>query len=418
MNRVLPLLLPLLLLPVPASAAEPAPPAVTGTYVVSGPLPVLTLWGTPRERGFAHGYLLAESILRGADDGLALVTKRVPGVYDAQLRPLMKTAFVFTAAEEEEMAGLLMGIAARLPAEKRTLPALGRELDVIDVKALNTFGDWYSLGCSSAAVWGARSPDGKAAAVRNFDFIAMDIAAAGQHVRVSAPGPDGARGWVGVSYPGTIGVVTGMNAEGLFAAIHDVGVLPEMKDFLQPNVPRLIAMRRILEQVGAAGGVEKAAASCRLWPTLFGNNFLVVTPEPGEGAPAGVLEYDSREAKELGVTLRGPEEGGYVVCSNHHRRRGMDRCGRYDALVAGIEAAGDKAFDVPALFALADRAAVPAAGARIADRGFGTLHQAAALTGAKRLFLRFASDGNIRDAKLSEYDVAALVRAAAERGAR
>src|SRR5258707_1255727 len=74
-----------------------------------------------------------------------------------------------------------------------------------------------------------------------------------------------ARGGVGVGLPASLGPVTAMNGEGVFIAIHDVYIKPSMKDYLQGNVPRLIALRRILEMVPAAGAVEKAAELCRSW---------------------------------------------------------------------------------------------------------------------------------------------------------
>ncbi|MCU0726678.1 MAG: hypothetical protein MUE73_12970 [Planctomycetes bacterium] len=406
----------------PGFAEEPTPPKLCGELSATEGLPVLTLWGEPRERGFAHGYLLAGAIVKGADDGLAAVLRMRPGVYDEKLRPLMAMCFTFSAGERAELEGILAGIAARLPVEERKVPALGREMDLTDLMAVNTYGDWYALGCSSAAVFGALSPDGKAAVVRNFDFVDLDLVGRSQHVRVVAP-PSGAasgQGYVAVSFPGSIGAVTGLSGAGVFVAIHDVPVMPEMKDFVQPNVPRLVAVARLLAGLPAEGAVEKAAGLCRSWNTIFGNNFIVATPEPGDGAPAGVLEYDTREGTERGVSLRGPEEGASaVVCSNHHRRRGEGTCGRYDALLAGIAAAEGKAFDVPGLFLLGERSAVPAAGRRISDRSFGTLHQTVALCGRKRLYVRFApSGGNIRDATPTWFDASALPAAAAAKGVR
>jgi hypothetical protein len=403
-------------------AEEKAPPKLCGELSATEGIPVLTLWGEPRERGFAHGYLLAADIVKGADDGLAAVMRLRPGIYDEKVRPLMAMCFVFSVGERAEMEGILAGIAAKLPPGEREVPVLGREMDLTDLMALNTYGDWYALGCSSAAVFGPLSPDGKAAVVRNFDFVDLDLVGRMQHVRVVAPAPgrEGASGYVAVSFPGMIGAVTGLSAAGVFVAIHDVPVMPEMKDFVQPNVPRLCAVARLLAQLPAAGAVEKAAGLCRSWNTIFGNNFIVATPEPGDGVPAGVLEYDTREGVEKGVSLRGPEEGASaVVCSNHHRRRGEGNCGRYDALLAGIAAAGVKPFDVPGLFRLGERSAVPAAGARISDRRIGTLHQTVALCGTGKLFVRFAPPGgNIRDAKAVSFDAAAPAAAAAGKGAR
>ncbi|MHC4861646.1 MAG: hypothetical protein ACYTDY_16320, partial [Planctomycetota bacterium] len=195
---------------------------------------------------------------------------------------------------------------------------------------------------------------------------------------------------------------------------HDVNVLPKQKDYLQGNVPRLVAIRRLMEDLGPKDAVENATRLCREWNTLFGNNFMVGTPEPGGGLPAGVIEYDTREDKEKGVDLRGPDavaEGkrrGYVACSNHHRSRGQGRCSRYDALMSGCAASGEKPLDVKALFALAERSAVPSADKKV--KSFGTLHQTVALTGQRKLWLRVLTEGqNIRDAEPVELDVTKLL---------
>ena len=40
---------------------------VNGTLTEIDGMPVLRVWGTPRERGYAHGFLLAEQIVPLAD---------------------------------------------------------------------------------------------------------------------------------------------------------------------------------------------------------------------------------------------------------------------------------------------------------------------------------------------------------------
>ena len=422
MRRIAPTFLLLALVLAPAALAReaaeaPEVPKVTGTYGVENGLRVLRLWGTPKERGFAQGYLLGEEIIDGMQKALADVLRRKPGVYETNLVPLMGPGFSFSRAEEEELAGLLEGFRAKVPAEKRKVAVLAREPNLVDFKVLNTFGDWYALGCSSAAMWGDRTADGGAVVVRNFDFPSMDILVASQHVRIVVPAPgSGERGWVGICHPGSVGALTVLSEAGVFVAIHDVPVKPRQADYFQGNVPRLLAIKRIAAELPALGAVEAAAAKCRTWNTLFGNNFMVATREPGDGLPAGVIEYDTREAKDEGVTLRAAETVGgrtlpYVVCSNHHRLRGTGRCGRYRSLMQGCAATeAGKPLGVADLFELASRAAVPKAGRTVADSAFGTLHQVVALTGPRILHVRMvAADGNIRDATPAAIDVAKVL---------
>jgi acetyl esterase/lipase len=423
---------------VPCGEAEAAKPALTGSLETVDGVRILRLWGTPRERGYAQGWLLAEEIVDGADQGLGSFFGGSPGAYADRVLPLAAKAFAFEEDEVAELEGLAEGIRARLP--ERTVRFLGRLPTADDLKVLNTFGDWYALGCSSAAVWGSRTRDGTASAVRNFDFMRMDLAVVGQHVRVVAPrggpsteGPERAagteaahrtEGWVGVSYAGSIGTVTAMSAKGVYVAIHDVPVRPGLGDFIERNVPRLVALRRLVETLPAEGAVEKAAELCRSWSTLFGNNLLVATPEPAGGLPAGVLEYDSRGDRDRGVTLRGPdappggaEVGGdardrleYVACSNHHRLRGSSDCSRYRSLIGGC-AEGPKVFDLEALIELVERASVPQPGASRLLASAPTLHQAIARTGERHLWVRLISKSmaTIREARGVDLDVRALL---------
>lgn len=405
------------IVPIRLDGGEGAAPEITGKLEKVEGASVLRLWGSPRERGFAHGWLLAEQIVEEAEEGFSTAFSGRAEAYEKYLLPLLTAGFSFSVDETAEMEGMVDGIGKRLP--ERKVKPFGRLLNLADIKLINTYGDWYCLSCSSAAVWGKFTADGKPAAVRNFDFMPLASITRWQHVRAVAPAGGGkARGWVGIAMPGSLGPVTAMNEEGVFTAIHDVWVRPSPKDYIQGNVPRLIALRRLLEELPARGAVEKAAELCRSWNTLFGNNFIVATPGAGPGLPAGILEYDTREEEERGVTLRGPDAGAsgepleYLVCSNGHRRRGKDSCGRYDSLVACCRGKSGR-FDIAALEDLARSAAVPAAGKPVAGNGIGTLHQAVALTGERKLrvLLLESREKNIRDSRGIEFRVDDLLGA-------
>lgn len=380
-------------------------PKLTGTYSVERGVKVLRLWGTPRERGFAHGWLLGKETLEGFDSGLSMFLAGDKGRYE-MVAAAVPLGFSFSNAEEEELVGLQEGIKARLPENERKLQAVGREVTLLDLKILNVYGDVYSLSCSSAALWGSKTADGKAAVVRNFDFFNTDLLVRSQHVRISAPlpGDPQSKGWVGISHPGCIGTMTALSEDGVFVSIHDVFIRPEPKDYLQSNVPRLIALKRIVAELPAAGAVEKAAERCKSWNTIFGNNFMVATPDPAGGLPAGVIEYDTREERDKGATLRKPDVAGdgsareFLVCSNHYRSRASGRCDRYDALIRGCGEKVDKPLDARALFRLGERASVS---------GFiATLHQTVAFTGTKRLWVRLVAPGKkIKEIEPVEFNV-------------
>lgn len=399
------------LLLVAAALRGQAPPEdLHGRLDVVDGQKTLSLWGSPRERGFAHGWLLAEVIVQGVDADLQSLLQGNVALYEATVMRLVAPKFAFSPDEVEEMKGILAGIEARLPEEKRVIPSLKRALTLEDLRAANTVGDWVALGCSTIAVSGALTGDGHPAAARNFDFAGLRLLLEDQIVVVVKP-DEGRFGYAGVTHPGGIGVMTGMNSEGVFASIHDVRIKAMMLLAMRPNVPRLCALRRILTETAAAGAVAAAHEAVRKWPTLYGNNFMIVAPDPTAGAPfAGVLEYDNRVKDSDGVTLRTchwkdcPAEP-FLACSNHHRLRGQAAespdglCNRYDRLYRRLTEHGNgKPLTVAQLFETAGLAAVPKADRVQEPYRHGTLHEVVALTGPKELHLKCGVPGkNIRD---------------------
>ena len=430
--------------PAPAPAATPtdAPPAkapdarpptrpVTGTLTEVDGQRILTLWGSPSDRGYAQGYLLAEQIIAGVAHDFERVMKPFLPKYEMLVKKVVIPKFQFNERETAELEGLFAGLRDRLPKERLHIAALKRDIELVDVKALNTFGDWYGLGCSSLAVWGALSADGKPLVGRNFDFPAFDLVLRHQYVVVRAPA-EGIRGYVGVSYPGCIGILTGLNKDGVFTAIHDVPVRPTLDKALRPNVPRLMAVRRLLEETGATDTCARAEALVRSWPTLYGNNIMLVGPAAQDEKPcAVVLEYDCRLDLEEGCTCRfaeGSEDAPMycLACTNHHRTREkpenyieFKKRWRYPKLAAvGGAERPKQPLTVEDMFGWMGRTAFPKAGVPQGraesllgkSAHHGTLHQAVAQPAAGLLHVRMGEVGvNIRDVPPRRYDVAALL---------
>lgn len=422
----------------PQAAPRAAPPALSGRLEIVDGQRVLTLWGSPRERGFAQGYLLAEQIVGGLERDFQHLLKPLLPSYEALLKTVVIPRFAFDAREQAELEGLFAGMQARLPKAKRHLAVLGREIELVDLKALNTVGDWYGLGCSSLAVWGELSAGGAPRVGRNFDFPAFSLVL--DHQCVVVRGADGtSRGHVGVSYPGCIGTLTGLSTEGVFVAVHDVRIKATLKEAMRANVPRLVAVRRLLERGKADTPCGTFAGWARDWPTLYGNNLIVVGPSSKERPPcAVVLEYDSRLALEGGCTPRTPDgsasdpkaaSSACLACTNHHRTRksppGLPAAGnhwRYALLACvGTTDRPDKPLDSPALFAWMGRTAFPRGGKlqgratslRGAGSQHGTLHQTVAEPNARLLHVRLGRVGaHISKIPHRTYDVRKLVAAA------
>jgi hypothetical protein len=410
--RTLFLLLCVVLASVPA---QEAPADLCGRFVAEDGFRTLYLWGTPHERGFAHGYLLADVIVRSLDQDLAKLMQGARLVqYEKRLLPLIVPQFAFSPDEEAELRGILEGIERRLPdEEQRRLSIVDRLITLGDLKAANTVGDWMALGCSSFTMNGSFSEDGKPVAARNFDFPAYRMVLDDQHLVVVQAG-DGRRGYAGVSYPGCVGIITGMNDEGVFVAIHDVFVPASPMTTIRRNVPRLCALRRLLEEVAASGAIESTEEKLASWPTLYGNNFMLVTPESAEGQPgAAVFEYDNRRNLTGGVAVRTvdgieEEDSPFLICTNHHRLRpkglfGRDpsACRRYAALHSLLEEKKkDQAISVADIFGALSIAAFPEPEQVQRRYRHGTTHQVVAFTGKKELHVKLGEVGkNIRDVR-------------------
>jgi hypothetical protein len=339
--RALPVLGPLLLLCAsPALAGEPAKDLKGSLFEVDG-VKVLRVWGTPKERGFAHGALAGRHLV-------AIVNGFLAGDRAEAYRqkvPLLLALFRFPPHLEEEMRGILEGIEAALPAEERVVQALGRAVTIEDVRAFNCLGDWAPLGCSTFSAWGNASEGGRTIVGRNFDYL-LPLEALQSQLILAEEAAEGRKAFLTVSFPGNLGAITFLNESGVFGAVHDVRVLPKA---LQPGyTPRLATLRLIAEGADAAGASGLAMRLCREKASLYGNIFHLAVPFRGGAQAALAVEYDSDRSQDGGATLRMPEGEGAAILwnTNHYRARGApEECGRFAALQAAYEklaAAGKK----------------------------------------------------------------------------
>lgn len=299
--------------------------------------PILMLRGTQRERGEATGRLAGGVILTMIDQALLpLIQLRAPGAWDASFVK-SAAAFAFPPRFEEELAAMLEGLqAARPNKEDRMLKSLGREITLGDLKAINCLSDLMGGGCSSFSAWGSRTADGTPVIGRNLDYYAFPLASMTMLIAVE-PSEKDLKATVDVLLPGFVGVGTAMNSDGVFLALHDErGLSGGAKSGW---VPRSVALRAALEAASGPTAVKDVAAALKEKPVRMGNNVHVCGP----AGPAAVLEWDGN-AKDGGVTLRGPEGAAEtLVCTNHYCARrapdgGPDSGGRYASVAKGLAA--------------------------------------------------------------------------------
>ena len=97
-----------------AAADDDASPAVQGRFLKYSGLRVLEVWGGPADTGYAHGYLLADDVLKLFDEYLLGVLVEDPATYEHALLPMMRKTFVWPEYAEEELAAMLRGVKQRL----------------------------------------------------------------------------------------------------------------------------------------------------------------------------------------------------------------------------------------------------------------------------------------------------------------
>ena len=123
-------------------AVSPGPPSAeegtcgSGTFLRVDGVGVLTVWGTPEERGYAHGWLLARPVLDMVDVvcGTHLLLSDTED-YGKKILPLIER-FVFEKDDEAELEGILAGVKARL-GEEAVLSRIGRPLTLAVLAAVH-----------------------------------------------------------------------------------------------------------------------------------------------------------------------------------------------------------------------------------------------------------------------------------------
>ncbi len=149
----------------------------------------------------------------------------------------------------------------------------------------HAFQDLALVGCTSFAVWGDKTPDGELIIARNFDFYAGDEFA--KEKQISFVNPDKGYKYVSVSWPGMIGVVSGMNEKGITVTINaaksDIPMVAKTpisfvsKEIVQyaSNIEEAIEIAKkrevfVSESILVGSGFDNKAVVIELSPENFG----------------------------------------------------------------------------------------------------------------------------------------------------
>ena len=412
-------------------AEPPAAKTVHGELIQVDGVTVLRVWGDARERGFAHGWLMAEQIVKLTDAFIRTFEPLGGAKGFEKAAAMCRGLMVVEPDYEAELRGLIAGVEARL-GDKAVIPVLKRKGTYIDIMTLNAFADLGRLGCSSFAAWGKATTDGETISGRNLDWFgdASEALTGGQIVVAQLPryrntadyGSSGdsdlptAQGWVSLTWPGLTICLTGMNSDGVTLSMHDSGGRGK---WLRPrSTPRGYVIREALEFVRPTSILDDISGVLRNRHTVVGNNFPVSFPSTG-GSPASIVfEYDGDQKNSSGFTIRGGDGGAtgdrsgeqssdfYQTCTNHYRSRDeATRCERYDTLRKRLDQAhgGSEKIDVAAGWKMLDDVSM-----------FGrvkTYHSVVFEPNKRRMHVAF-SDGKQSATKCKHHtlDVAALLK--------
>jgi hypothetical protein len=250
---------------------------------------VLRVWGSHYEMGYAQANLLGDYIADSVDE-----TKAVAGTGYSSLRTLMAVSVWKPPGIEDELDGMVASLA---------VTHLSAAIDKLDLKVINTYGDW-GYACRSHVCWGryVAAPI-KTLATRRLDF-GSPMPTASHHVLCAWDPDDGSPRWVNLGWPGAVSAATGVNEFGTLASLHDYG--SGGADVSPGRMPRMVAARYALTlPTGSDTSTHLANvfAELQLYEIMTGGFVNYYTPE-GYG---GVMTADPDHAGSDFYHLRVPQ---------------------------------------------------------------------------------------------------------------
>ncbi len=263
------------------------------------------LHGKPFERGVIHGKLAKELVVEQEMAMDQMLNTLIPNsVYKNFLRILVgifNRNLEHYVPEEyrEEIYGVSFSASEKF---KNIAPAYQR---LMNYHAAHDIGhavqNMNLVGCSAFAGWDNASADGKLIIGRNFDFYAGDRFAKEKILMFSRP--DKGYPYASVTWGGFIGVVSGMNTQGLTVTLNAAkSEIPTSS-----ATPVSILAREILQY---AKNIDEAIAIARTRRSFVAESFLIGSAIDNR---AIVIE---KTPDSLGIYS---SDGNTLVCTNHYQ---------------------------------------------------------------------------------------------------
>lgn len=244
---------------------------------------IVKLSGTSYQMGYQHGQLLAPEIHQ--------MVKLFYTITGLKKRPVgwIKGIPIFYWAH-----ALYQSIPVKYREEMQGI-ADGAKVSIVDIALLNVYDELFNFSqCTNLAVWGAYTRDGELVHGRNLDYPIANYLWNRQVVFLYQP--VGAQRFLSISWPGQVGVLTGMNESGLTLG----SMTSRAYQHSIHGVPTGILYREVMETSWTIDAVEKILKAA---PRTIGNNLMVTSKVDGQAA---VFELTVNSvAKRLGDGVLG-----------------------------------------------------------------------------------------------------------------
>jgi predicted choloylglycine hydrolase len=260
--------------------------------------------GNPLERGLAIGSLTQELLQRQEDVFLSKVNELVPSkTKQSLLRTFLKyyNRKIYQHVTEEYKTEIY-GVSTFSSEEFNSIaPPYLRALYLHSAHDIgHALQDLALVGCSSFALWGDKTEDGSLIIGRNFDFYAGDEFA--EEKMVAFINPSEGYKFMSVTWGGMIGVVSGMNDQGLTVTIN----AGKSKIPLTAKTPISLLTREILQY---ASNIDEAIAIAKKREVFVSEAIFIGSANDKratviEVSPSNFGVYEVPNANQL-------------ICSNH-----------------------------------------------------------------------------------------------------
>lgn len=309
-------------------------------------LAVLTVRGSPEERGAAHGHLLKDEVQR--------LVKNVNRFLKSLESPRdEKPKFAVCLEATKTMRGFVEpDVVKELDACAATA-----EVDATELLLAQLFGDvnraaGFAAYCSSFAAFGPATKDGALVVGRNFDYAGHGLEGGVPLILQELPSGEGAgRPFVTIGYAGILNGWTALNADGLFASNN---TLFDGKNSLK-GMSTCFLLRKIVER---GRTVDDGVRILRETPRAATTGMLVAGRNAAGAWDARFVEFD-----HVKIAVLEPKNG--VVQATNTRQTlkvgtyapsGTPSCARYLELkrLLGLRK-GELSFGDPAQTTIAAR---------------------------------------------------------------